>query len=1143
MSKKGIIGISGVSESRSALVISKIIEEGQGQNLIIVATENRAKKLADDLSFFTAKGDIYVMPEEDQLFLNYEAKNHDLMIQRLNALKALRNDKRCVVVAPVSAAVKKAIPHSVFEKKKIQLKLGEDLDIGKLKESLVELGYERMDLVEGRGEFSIRGGIIDVFTPDGGNPYRIELFDTEVDSIREFDIDTQRSRENLKYVEIGPSEQMLADKDVFAKASKKVYREYTSQADRLSKKGDDYREAVENLEKRRDQLCEYIDHVSNVQLLENYLHYFYDETEYLWDYLDGGNLIVDDPDRIGEFLDSRAKEQRADFQTMLERGQVVPSDQKLLSDRDDLIKAYDHQPAYLITPFPKTIKGVKELSEIHNYQSSQMVSFNGHMDMLESELKAFAKKKYEINIVASTDERLANLREFVDRAGLVDKVRLVKGVLSQGMDFQELKFCYISDNDIFGEQRSGHRRRKSRAKGQQIQSFADLAKGDYVVHENHGIGKFIGIEQLDILGEKKDYIKIKYSGNDFLYVPVEQMDLVQKYIGADGITPKINKLSGNDWKVTKAKAKVAIAEMAGELIDLYAKRKMERGHAFGKDTVWQREFEDSFPYTETEDQLRAIEEIKADMEKPESMDRLLCGDVGFGKTEVAARALFKCIADGKQAAVLVPTTLLANQHYYTLKDRFEHFPLKVEVLSRFRTDAQQKEIVSELEKGEIDLIIGTHRLLSKDVKFKDLGLLVVDEEQRFGVAHKEKIKQMKKNVDVLTLSATPIPRTLNMSLTGIKDMSLIEEPPEERYPVQTYVLEKDDGIMREAILREIDRGGQVFVIYNRVRGISQIADKISKLVPEAKVAVGHGRMNEQTLEDVMLDFVNGESNVLVATTIIENGIDIQNANTLIVIDADKFGLAQLYQLRGRVGRSNRMAYAYLMYQKDKVLTEVAEKRLKAIREFTEFGAGFKVAMRDLEIRGAGNLLGSEQSGHMMNIGYELYCKLVDDAVRALNGEVVNEEPEETSVELAVAANVPNWYIENETLKLQMYKKIATVRSEEDETEMIDELIDRFGDVPRETQNLIKISRIRGLAEELSVNRIFEQAGKIIFSFSEKNPLTAFGIMNINEAFAGRSFVHGGTSPFIRIPLNQNEKLAESIKLLEIVKESRKNVVQ
>ena len=651
----------------------------------------------------------------------------------------------------------------------------------------------------------------------------------------------------------------------------------------------------------------------------------------------------------------------------------------------------------------------------------------------------------------------------------------------------------------------------------------------------------MGIEQLTVQGDKKDYLKVKYAGNDMLYVPVEQMDIIQKYIGSDGMSPKVNKLSGGDWKVTKAKAKAAIAEMAKELLDLYAQRKMQKGHAFSEDTVWQKEFEDAFPYTETDDQLRSIEEIKEDMERPAAMDRLLCGDVGFGKTEVAARALFKCIADGKQAAVLVPTTILANQHYYTLKERFEQFPLKVEMLSRFRSDKQQEQIIDELNKGQIDLIIGTHRLLSKDVKFKDLGLLVIDEEQRFGVAHKEKIKQMKKNVDVLTLSATPIPRTLNMSLTGIKDMSLIEEPPEERYPVQTYVLEQDDSMMKEIITRELDRGGQVFVVYNRVRGINKIADTIRDLVPEARVVVGHGQMNEHVLEDVMLSFINGENNVLVATTIIESGIDISNANTMIIIDADKYGLSQLYQLRGRVGRSNRMAYAYLMYQKDKVLTEVAEKRLKAIKEFTEFGAGFKVAMRDLEIRGAGNLLGSEQSGHMMNIGYELYCKLVDDAIRSLQGEIVNENKEEISVELMVTANIPNWYIENETLKLQMYKKIAGVRSEADEDEMIDELMDRFGDVPRETLNLIRISRIRSLAEDLSVTRIHEQQGKVIVTFAEKNPLNGYALMNVNDAFGQKAFVHGGKEPFIRLTVRTADKLRDTVRLLQILEDQKSGV--
>ncbi|MDD6043163.1 MAG: transcription-repair coupling factor [Eubacteriaceae bacterium] len=1137
MSKKGIVNISGVSESRSAYVISQLAKE-EGQSLIITATKSRADRLASDLSFFSDR-EILVLPTEDQVFLRYEAKNHDQLIERLKILKALRTNEECIVIAPVSAAVKKITPHKNFENHSLKLQMGDDISIENLKENLVKLGYERMNLVEGRGEFSIRGGIIDIFTPDGENPYRIELFDTEVDSIRSFDIDSQRSIENLKYIEIYPAEQMLGDKQIFEDASKLLHKEYSAQIKKLEK-NPETAEAAEHLTKRRNELCEYITQVSNLQMLENYLHYFYDETEYLWDYMESGNIIIDDPDRICDFLDARSAEIRDDFKVMLERGQVIPKDLELISDKEDFLKVYRRDSVYLLTPFPKAVKGVETYSSIQNLNSRQMISFNGRMDVLESELKSYVRKKYRIIIVLSSKERIENLKDFIERIGLLGRVEFAEGKLSAGMDFPESRLCYICENDIFPGSKTTNRRKKARKNKQsQMQSFADLQKGDYVVHENHGIGRFLGIEELVVQGNKKDYLKIKYAGDDMLYVPVEQMDIVQKYIGSDGATPKINKLSGSEWKVTKAKAKAAIAEMASELLDLYAKRKMKKGYSFEKDTVWQKEFEDAFPYEETDDQLRSVEEIKDDMERPVAMDRLLCGDVGFGKTEVAARALFKCIAEGKQAAVLVPTTILANQHYYTLKDRFEQFPCKVEMLSRFRSEKQQNTIIEQVARGQVDLIIGTHRLLSDDVKFKDLGLLVIDEEQRFGVAHKEKIKMMKANVDVLTLSATPIPRTLNMSLTGIKDMSLIEEPPEERFPVQTYVLEYDDLTLKEVITRELGRGGQVYVVYNRVRGINKIAENIRNLVPEAKVAVGHGQMNEHMLEDVMLSFINGEHNVLVATTIIESGIDIPNANTMVILDADRYGLSQLYQLRGRVGRSNRMAYAYLMYQKDKVLTEVAEKRLKAIKEFTEFGAGFKVAMRDMEIRGAGNLLGSQQSGHMMNIGYELYCKLVDDAIRGLQGEIVTEREEEVSIEIMTTANIPNWYIEDETLKLQMYKKIATVVSEEDGDELLDEMLDRFGDVPRETINLVRISRIRSLAETLAIVKITEQAGKIVVQFGEKNVLTGFSLMNVNQVFGMNAFVHGGREPFIRLTTKPMDKLEDTIKLLEVLKDNRK----
>ena len=1174
-----MINISGISESRVAPVCAYLCRK-KDQSIIIVSTDVRARRLALDLSFFVKDKEIMVLPGEEPFFLRYDAKNHDQMIERLKALKALRTGEPAVVIAPVSAAIKKMTPHSFFEESTVKLTLGEEIDLEKVKADLVKMGYERMEIVDGRGQFSIRGGIIDVFTPDGNHPYRVELFGTEIDSIRTFDEDTQRSLENLKFIEIYPAEQIMASEDIFIRASDKIRRNYSKAASAAESSGRP--ELADRIKKTRDELCEYIESVANLQLLENYIHYFYDEPEYLWDYMQNGSVMIDDPDRIYEALELRDREQDEDFKVMLERGQVIGSDAAGLSDTSDFMKVLRQPDAAVFTPFPKRVQGIDTFDNVYNMQSRQTLTFSGKMNVLETELKSYVKKGYKVTVVCSSAERLANLKEFTERIGLEGKILFEKGSLTAGIDLPTEKLCWISESDIFASKKTGRKKKKFKDAGQKIQSFADMREGDYVVHENHGIGRFIGIEQLSVEGEKKDYIKIKYAGNDMLYVPVEQMDIVQKYIGSDGGVPKINKLSGGEWKATKAKAKAAIAVMAKDLIDLYAQRKMEKGYSFGPDTVWQREFEDSFPYEETDDQLRSIVEIKADMEKPFSMDRLLCGDVGFGKTEVAARALFKCVADGKQAAVLVPTTILANQHYYTLKERFENFPFKVEVLSRFRSPAQQSDILSKLEKGQVDLIIGTHRLLSKDVKFKDLGLLVVDEEQRFGVEDKEAIKKLKTNVDVLTLSATPIPRTLNMSLTGIKDMSLIEEPPEERYPVQTYVLEQDDQLIKEIIERELGRGGQVYVVFNRVRGIQQIADKISELVPDAVVAVGHGQMNEHALENVMLSFINGESNVLVSTTIVESGLDIPNANTMIIMDSDRYGLSQLYQLRGRVGRSNRLAYAYLMYQKDKVLTEVAEKRLRAIREFTEFGAGFKVAMRDLEIRGAGNLLGTEQSGHMMNIGYELYCKMVDDAVRALQGEIVNDNKEETSVEIPVSAYIPERYIENETLKLQMYKKIAAVRSYDDEDEILDELLDRFGDVPRETVNLVKLAHIRYLAEEMSVTRIHQvkeeslpggrsrmpggvrtaatagrttspRAGmpaaravapatdnvKLVFDFAAKNPLSGYALFNLTEKFGPRVFVHGGTEPFIRLTTPRKNMLDDCIEMLEVLSDGKK----
>lgn len=1144
-----IINISGASETRIAPIVSYIGKEKEVQGLIIVSSAVRAKRLAEDLSFFVRKN-IYVMPEENELMLAYEAKNRDGLFRRLGALKALRTGEDCIVIAPVSAAVKKMMPHNIFDENSLRIKLGDEIDINRVRDKLTAMGYERVGLVEACGEYSIRGGIIDIFTPDGNYPYRVELFDTEVDSVRTFDLDTQRSVENLKYIEIYPAEQLIRDEKLFAAAAEGIKKEYGKQIAKLERenakiagktakaaeeanectpenwdgaaleaKAAEYLLRAENLRKRQDMLVEFVENALNLQLLENYVQYFYEDTEYLWDYLGKDGLImIDDPDRISETLEVRSRELSDDFEVLLEKGMAVPKDIKAFSGKDDFKKIYkSERDIYIFTPFRKKLADVESLDGLFNVVSKQTPAFNGRMDFLTDELRRYLKDGYKVTIACSTAERASNMTDFLEREELAGKVEVRQGTLTAGVEFPERKVCYISDADIFGGQRlsGAGRRKKKKHSGQAVRSFSDMRKGDYVVHENHGIGKFLGIEQLNIQNVKKDYLKIKYAGEDMLYVPVEQMDIIQKYVGSEGAAPKLNRLTGGEWKKTKAKAKAAIANMAKELLELSAKRKIAPGYAFAPDSIWQKEFEDSFPYSETDDQLRCIDEIKRDMEKSEPMDRLLCGDVGFGKTEVAARAMFKCLADGKQAAVLVPTTLLANQHYYTLKERFERFPFTVSMLSRFRSEKQQDSIVEGVARGSVDLLIGTHRILSKDVKFKDLGLLVIDEEQRFGVQHKEAIKQLRENVDVLTLSATPIPRTLHMSLLGIKDMSLIEEPPEERYPVQTYVLEQDEMMIKEAIERELGRNGQVYVVYNRVKGISKIAAMIERLVPEAKVAVGHGQMNEGMLEDVMLSFVQGDTNVLVATTIIESGIDIPNANTMLILDADMYGLSQLYQLRGRVGRSNRIAYAYLMYRKDKALSEVAEKRLRAIKEFTEFGAGFKVAMRDLEIRGAGNILGIEQSGHMNMVGYELYCKLVDDAVRALGGEVINPDREESSIELAVTAFIPDTYIGEEVLKLQMYKKIAAIQNAEDEEEMIDELIDRFGEIPKETMSLIKVSRIRALAEKLCITRIREQDGKVILDFAQANALKPQILAAISAKYGMRVFIHGGVKPFIR----------------------------
>ena len=1067
----GIVDLQGIADSRTAAVFGKIIRERGGRTLIVTPSYIRAERLAGDLSFFV-DCPVHVLPSDDESFMGYEARNKDTLLERLRVMRYALTEKEGVIVAPVQAVIKKMLPSAVFEEASFRLETGGTIETDRIAKHLSDIGYERVPMVYAKGQFSVRGDILDIFTPYDNLPVRAELFDIEIESLRSFDPDTQRSVEKLRSVDIMPAALLIRDEKALKRAKDLVTERYG------------------RLPERRDALLGSISSLSNLQHLEYYIDYFYEEPEYLWQYMDDPLVMIDDPQRAYDNTRARSRELRDDFEIFLEKEMVVKSDFDHFSGIDDYIKLYGLDKVVFGTPMPRSITGVDTYDEIKSIRSHQMISFNGKLDMLEKEIKRLLKTGFKVTIVCSSDERLENMEEFLTRSGLDGRVWVKKGELTQGMVLSDDMLCYISDSDIFGIYKT--RKRKKRPQEQKekkntspIKSFADISKGDYVVHEKHGVGKFIGLEQLTVRGETKDYLKVIYQGEDVLYVPADQMDLIQKYIGSGTAQPKMNRLAGTEWRNTKAKAKQAIANMAKELLEVSARRKATKGFMFGPDTVWQKEFEEAFPFEPTDDQLRCIREIKSDMQKPVAMDRLLCGDVGYGKTEVAARAIFKAVAEGKQVAVLVPTTILANQHYHTLKDRFENFPFTVDMLSRFRTDQEQQNTIKGTAKGTVDVVVGTHRLLSKDVQFKDLGLLIIDEEQRFGVRHKEAIKRMRKNVDVLTLSATPIPRTLHMSLVGIRDMSLIEEPPQDRYPVQTYVMEEDDYIIREAIERELDRGGQVFVVYNRVSGVHRIAERLGRLVPQARIGVGHGQMSESALEDIMMDFINGDIDVLVSTTIIESGIDIPNVNTEIIIDADKFGVSQLYQLRGRVGRSNRLAYAYLMHKKNKVLTDVAEQRLRAIKEFTEFGAGFKIAMRDLEIRGAGNILGMEQSGHLINVGYELYCKLVDDAVKALKGEVVNPERHEATVEIGSSAYIPDSYISDDVLKLTMYKKIAAVENAADEEEMVAELEDRFGEVPKETRDLIKVARIRALAEKMELSKVTVRGERLILEYPKK----------------------------------------------------------
>ena len=1139
----------GLDDSQRAHLLAAL-QRKSGRTLLVVAPNDMAaQRLADDLGVLLGGASVAFFPAREVSFQRIAASSREIALRRLEAMGMLVAGRLKALVAPADALMYRLMPRDLFTENMLRIKEGQRLDPQQTVERLIAAGYERVDVVEARGQCALRGGILDVYPVGCANAIRVEFFDDEVDSLRDFDVMTQRSIERRAEAVLYPASEVLITPEMAAAAAdrlqkaldeasgSKVIESAAEQQKQLEEQydlvpfeeffqmteeaGDEElpsmwdigaRPAQEsrpkpeksekprraaltplqkNFQPRIDALREekLFAHLSSEALIP----FLYEHTDTIDDYVDAPIIVLDQFERLRERCENRFLEFEEHFKTALSRAEALPMQAELLYTWDRLRLRLEGGTLLALQPFLRTLEGEK-LKSLTRFDGLGASAYQSNVRELVRDISKWKKDGWRIAILAGGIARGHRLHKALfDLDCMSDfledppaelpqgQVTILPLSLTRGFLYPDIRFVVIAECDIFGISRQ-KTRSKART-GEKVAAFTDLNVGDYVVHENHGIGQYMGTVRLASEGTFRDFLHIRYAGADKLYVPTDQLDRVQKYIGSEGEAPKLNRLSGGDWQKQKARVKASIQEIAGELVKLYAERADIDGFAFSPDTPWQRQFEDAFEYEETPDQEVAIAEIKADMEKPRVMDRLLCGDVGYGKTEVALRAIFKCVMDGKQAALLAPTTILVQQHFQTAMKRFAGFPIEIDTLSRFRSSGEQKQIIEKLKEGRIDLIIGTHRLLAKDVDFKNLGLLVVDEEQRFGVKHKETIKQLKRSVDVLTLSATPIPRTLHMSMVGIRDMSLLQTPPEERYPVQTYVVEYSDGLVRDAILRELSRDGQVYVLYNRVQSIEAMHVRLRKLVPEARIAVGHGQMREHALEDVMLDFYEGKYDVLLCTTIIEAGLDVPRANTLIVCDADRFGLAQLYQLRGRVGRSNRLAYAYLTVSPNRVLTESADKRLSAIREFTEFGSGFRVAMRDLEIRGTGNLLGSEQSGHMASVGYDLYVKMIEETVKELRGDVSKGDIT-TKIELRVDAFLPQEYVSSDAVRVEMYKKIASITDEASRDDLLEELIDRFGDPTQPVLNLVDIAHLKGLCSRVGIDLVTSRSGVLTMRFSQ-----------------------------------------------------------
>lgn len=1132
------LGIYGLSESSKAYLAYSIFQETNKNMLIIANSDVEAKNIHEDLTLFTTNS--YYFPAKPVVFYNIDAVSGDLRYERLKIIKEMLSQEKKIIVTSIETLSTYYTPIDIIKSNYFYLSLQDEVDINLLARNLVQSGYERVDIVENKGQFSVRGGIIDVFSTTSPLPHRIELFGDEIDSIRTFNVASQRSIDKVDKIEIFPAREIVLSKEVIGNAIEKIKNDFEKSKNKLQNKED--KNFLEKLTTVINANVEALKERGTFETIDGYLNYFYEEPSTLIDYLKEPLILLDDIQRCIGKLESTYFEFQEDFNSFLNRGDILPGQGNLLLNKDELYENIEKSSLITLNTFsrsttifsPKSMVTISQIT-LHSYQ--------GKLELLIDDIIEKRQRGFNVVILSGTRPRGERLVEtlrdkdiesiYKDNIDLLDsKVVVTFGNQLKGYEFPEQKLCIISDKEVFGAAKKHKKKRVSKGVGK-IKSFTELKPGDYVVHVNHGIGIYKGIKQLEIKDVIKDYLEITYTGDDTLFVPVEQLDLVQRYIGTEGKAPKVNKLGGGEWQKAKNKVRSSINEIAEDLVKLYSARAAIKGYSFCGDTPWQKQFEEEFPYEETPDQLVAIEEIKKDMEEDKPMDRLLCGDVGYGKTEVAIRAAFKAVMDGKQVAFLVPTTILAEQHYKNFIQRFSDFPVKIDMISRFRTAAQQKNTLKATKEGNVDIIIGTHKLLSKSVEFKDLGLLIIDEEQRFGVTHKEKIKNLKKNIDVLTLTATPIPRTLHMSLTGVRGISVIETPPEERYPVQTYVTEYNDQLIRDAIMREINRGGQVFFVYNRVETIMDMAQYLSDLLPETKIVIAHGQMGERDLEQVMVEFMKGEYQILLATTIIETGIDIQNCNTMIIYDADKMGLSQLYQLRGRVGRTNRIAYAYLTYRKDKVLSEAAEKRLKAIKEFTELGSGFKIAMRDLEIRGAGNLMGSAQHGHMATIGYDLYCKMLEDTIKIIKGEI-DKDPVETVIEIKVDAYIPSSYIEDEVQKIEVYKKIASIESKEELFDIRDELIDRFSDIPPSVNNLMEIAYIRTLTRKIGIVEVKDKFKAIEMVFENKYRITEALVKGILIKYKNEVTFNNEKNPTIIFSLKDIKRDEVLIKFKEFI---------